>query len=89
MFTWVADADNIEFGIRLYRSTLFNKFIDEYPDYKKWLSNKKFSQWIDSYVKNNNYESEKGKDMTGRYILIENNVKKNKSINFNEILGEF
>ena len=88
-YEWVADADNIEFGIRLYRSTLFNKFIDEYPDYKKWLSNKKFSQWIDSYVKNNNYESEKGKDMTGRYILIENNVKKNKSINFNEILGEF
>jgi hypothetical protein len=29
--------------------TYFNNFIDEYQDFKKWLTRKKFNIWIQKY----------------------------------------
>lgn len=71
-FEFVNEAENIEYNTRIYKNTLFSKFIDEYPDFKKWLSNKKFWQWIDIFIKNEKYKQEVGRDAIGRYILIKN-----------------
>ena len=70
-YEWVSDAKNIQFGIKLYKSTIFQEFIDEYPDFKKWLSNKKFWQWMSVFIKSTKYELTEGKDMSGRYVVIE------------------
>lgn len=70
-YEWINEDGNIVLGDRIYKSMLFQTFIDEYPDYKKWLSNKKFWQWMSIYVKSNNFNHQEGKDMNGRYIVIE------------------
>ena len=69
-YEFVNESDNIEFNTRIYKSSIFQKFIDEYPDFKKWLSNKRFWQWMEIYTKNYNYKSEQGKDISGRWINI-------------------
>jgi hypothetical protein len=69
-YEWCHEEDNIEFNARLYKSTLFNRFIEEYPDFKKWLSQKKFWQWIDIYISHYKYDVIKSRDITGRYIEI-------------------
>lgn len=69
-YEWISDNKNIHFNIKLYKSTIFNEFIEEYPDFKKWLSNKKFWQWMAVYSKSTKNEIEEGKDMNGRYVII-------------------
>jgi hypothetical protein len=69
-YEWISDNKNIHFDVKLYKSTIFNEFIEEYPDFKKWLSNKKFWQWMGVYIKSTKFDMEEGKDMIGRYIII-------------------
>lgn len=57
-------------GNRIYRTPVFNSFIEEYPDFKKWLSQKKFALWIETYGKEMGYEVEKGKSIEGRYTIF-------------------
>ena len=72
-YEWINEPENLEFNIRIYKRTLFNTFIEEYPDFKKWLSNKRFWQWVDIFTKQNNYTTETGKDMTGRWFSVSKN----------------
>lgn len=64
---------------RIYKTQKFNEFIDEYPDFKKYLSQKKFSQWIESYAKFKGLTTEKGKDPEGRWVVIKSNINKDVS----------
>ncbi|MEK9170840.1 MAG: hypothetical protein AAB789_00800, partial [Patescibacteria group bacterium] len=41
-----------------------------YPDFKKWLSQKKFSQWLDSYAKFNGLQMKVGKSQEGRWFEL-------------------
>ena len=72
-YEWVNESDVITFNNRIGISYLFNEFINEYKDYQKWLSNKKFNQWIETYCKFNGFELEKGRSQDGRWIVIKNN----------------
>lgn len=72
-YEWVNEEENITFNERMPKVSLYNSFIEEFPDMKKWLSNKKFSQWIESYAKFNKFEMEKGRSqLEGRWIIIKN-----------------
>jgi hypothetical protein len=74
-YEWVNEDDNIQHNVRIYKTTLFDRFLEEYPDYKKWLSQKKFWQWVDVYCQHNKFDIEKGRDMSGRFIQINTYVK--------------
>ena len=74
-YEWVNEEDNIQHNVRIYKTTLFDRFLEEYPDYKKWLSQKKFWQWVDVYCQHNKFDIEKGRDMSGRFIQINTYVK--------------
>jgi hypothetical protein len=69
-YEWVNEDDNIKLDERIYKGVLFNAFIEEYPDFKKWLSNKKFWQWVNIYIKSNNFNVNDGRDLVGRYVII-------------------
>lgn len=68
-YEW-ADDTNLPMDELLYKSDMFESFISEFPDYKKYLTQKRFSNWIESYVKHNNYILEKGKNNGIRWIKI-------------------
>lgn len=74
-YEWVNEEDNIQFNSRIYKSALFETFLQEYPDYKKWLSQKKFWQWMDVFAEYNKYAIDKGRDVGGRYIQIMTHAK--------------
>jgi len=70
-YEWVNEDENIIYNERIPKAQLFNTFIEEFPDFKKWLSNKKFSQWIESFAKFNNLELSKGRSqLEGRWIEL-------------------
>lgn len=77
-YEWVNEDNVLTFNERLSKAHLFNEIKTEYPDLAKWLSAKKFSQWLESYCKYKCFEYETGKDqINGRYIFIKNESNNN------------
>ncbi len=58
---------------------LYEMFINEYHDFKKWLTQKRFSQWIDSFSKYYKFNIIAGKTSGERWIKI---------IDGNEVIDE-
>lgn len=73
---WVND-NNIELDIVLYKNELFNNFIEEYQDFKKFLTQKKFTSWLDNYAKFNKLEKLAGKTNNQRWIKFSKTKIKN------------
>jgi hypothetical protein len=46
---WVKDKENVMHNDRLEKSVYFTNFTNDYQDYKKWLTNKKFNIWVQKY----------------------------------------
>ena len=67
-YEWSQDQDNIQMNIRLDKNELFVKFTSEYQDFKKWLSQKKFTQWLDHFGKYYNVDFEHGRTHSMRFI---------------------
>lgn len=68
---WASD-DNIKIGTRIYKKEVYNQFIEEYPDFKKWLTMKRLTQWISRYGEHLGHKVSSGRSQDGRWILIEN-----------------
>lgn len=67
---WVQDAENIRHNTRLYKGTIFENFTNEYPDFKKFLSQKKFKKWLELYAAFNFANYTEGKSIDGRWFEI-------------------
>jgi len=65
---WV--NENLPIGDKIYQADKFNEFTEEYSDYKKWLTKKKFKQWIDAFAKYLGKNSQDGRDLNGRFTTI-------------------
>lgn len=70
-YEW-ANKETLKEDERLNKSMVFNTFLEEYPDFKKFnLSQKRFWMWIEKYCSFNNIELIKGQDTMGqRYIEL-------------------
>ena len=55
-FDWVKERDNVPHNDRLDKKFYFDKFIEEYPDFKKWLTRKKFNIWVQKFCSFMKYE---------------------------------
>lgn len=42
--------DNLSIGIKIEKNVIFENFISEYTDFKRWLSKKKFNIWCQKYA---------------------------------------
>lgn len=59
-FEWASDKSNLKLNLRNDKVTDFNNFIDEYKDFQKWLTRKKFNIWIQKYSNYMGYEYKSG-----------------------------
>ena len=49
-YEWISsDNENFEMNARHDKSSKFDSFTNEYQDYKKSLSRKRFQQWVEKY----------------------------------------
>lgn len=69
-FEWIKDTDNCPYNIRNEKQQYFVKFTEEYQDFKKWLTRKKFNIWIHKYCTFMNYEYLEGNTNGQRWFVI-------------------
>lgn len=70
-YEW-ASPETIKMNERLNKAFIYNSFLEDYPDWKRFnLSQKRFWYWVDKYCDFKNYQVNKGQDSMGqRYIEI-------------------
>jgi hypothetical protein len=49
-YEWVEDLENFRIGIKNDKVGKFVEFTEQYQDYKKWLSRKRFNIWVKKYA---------------------------------------
>jgi hypothetical protein len=70
-FEWTnpeSDEKNIVINERIYRNDSYLAFIEEFSDLKKWLTQRRFSAWMDSFGKHYGFDVKKGKSNGVRWI---------------------
>jgi hypothetical protein len=55
-FDFIKENDNVPRNTRNDKKFYFDKFIEEYPDFKKWLTRKKFNIWVQKFCSFMAYE---------------------------------
>lgn len=66
---FVEFMEEVEFGIKIDKKVLHQKFLEIYPDYKK-LQQKTFTGWIKTYAKLKNYKYEDKKSDSERGFIL-------------------
>lgn len=69
-FEWIKDSENCPYNVRNEKQQYFVKFTEEYQDFKKWLTRKKFNIWIQKYCAFMNYEYLEGNTNGQRWFVI-------------------
>ena len=67
---FISDTENVPLNIRHDKSEFFQVFINEYKDYQKWLSRKRFNIWIQKYASFADLEFLQGKSMNLKWFVI-------------------
>lgn len=75
---WIKETDCINEGYQLSKNYVFDKFIDENKDYKQWLKQKRFTQWIKRYCEFYGKIYTEGNTNGSRWFMIESDSKPNK-----------
>jgi len=70
-YEWSSDRENLPHNFRIDKTEYFTKFCNEYQDFKKFLSQRKFTQWLESYAKYYNLKYISGRTNTTRWIDFE------------------
>jgi len=67
---WISDKDNFPHNVRKDKSITFDAFINEYKDFQKWLTRKRFTIWVQKYA--NFIDAEYDSDITNgmRWFMI-------------------
>lgn len=69
-FVEFMEEKQIEIGNRYIKVDLFNEFIKEYPDFNKWLKQKRFKIWIDLYATYKGLTTEHGVSLSERWVIF-------------------
>lgn len=49
-YEWISDRQNLPLNTRNDKAIYYNNFINEYKDFQKWLTRKKFNIWVQKYA---------------------------------------
>lgn len=69
-YEWITDSENFTIDVRNNKSESFNNFIEDYTDYKKWLTKKKFNLWVQKYASFKGLEYKEGNSNGQRWFSI-------------------
>lgn len=67
-YEWSQEVENIPINYRKAKNEMFYKFLEDYPDFKKWLTQKRFSTWLDLFGKFKGYEVVSNRSASTRYV---------------------
>lgn len=67
-YEWSQDRENLPYNVRLDKNEYYLRFMGEYQDFKKWLSQKRFTQWLDAYAKFYDVKATHGRTHSMRYV---------------------
>lgn len=81
-YEWISDQENCPQNIRNDKQQYFNKFTEEYQDFKKWLTRKKFNIWIQKYCNFINLNYTDGNSNGFRWFMIGNESEEDNDIAF-------
>jgi len=76
---WISDVDNFPINERNDKSAMFTNFVNEYKDYQKWLSRKKFHIWISKYANFIDGKFSQGNSNGMKWFMIESDKYKQPS----------
>jgi len=69
-YEFTNDAEHMPLNIRIYNQKIFEDFISEYPDFKKFLTRRRFKAWVDLYAKHKGIEIKHERDSHGVYFEL-------------------
>jgi len=72
LYEWAEDRDNLKLNNREPKKESFDAFINEYKDFNKWLTRKKFNIWMQKYATFKGYEFDQGSSNGLRWFSISN-----------------
>jgi hypothetical protein len=67
---WISDGEHFPINKRNNKVEMFDGFILEYPDFKKWLTRKRFNIWVQKYASFKNFVFEQGNTNGIRWFQI-------------------
>jgi hypothetical protein len=70
-YEWSQDRENLPHNFRIDKTEYFTKFCSEYQDFKKFLSQRKFTQWLESYGRYYELKHTSGRTNSTRWIEFE------------------
>lgn len=73
---WINDEQNVNRNDFIDKTVAFNNFIEDYVDFKRWLTRKKFNIWVQKYCSFINCEYSEGTSQGMRWFMIKDNNKK-------------
>jgi len=66
-YEWTKDG-KIETNVNIVKAVKFEEFVSDFPDFKKFLSRKRFTQWLEKYGEYKGYETISGNTLGQRWI---------------------
>ena len=72
---WIGDNDNVGRNCRLEKKLYYDNFVEEYQDFKKWLTRKKFNIWIQKYCSYMDYGYNDGHSASSHWFVIKTDDK--------------
>ena len=69
-YEWTEGDDGIRYNKRLNKKELYESFIEEYNDLKRWLTQKRFSMWLDQLAAFKGIKILKGKTNGMRWVEL-------------------
>lgn len=70
---FMKDKDNFVLNERHNKKQVFDAFVEEYNDFKKWLTRKKFNIWVKKYADYNDFKFDEGNTSGNRWFILESN----------------
>jgi hypothetical protein len=80
-YEFIKDPEVVLQNERLDKKIIFDKFVEEYPDFKKWLTRKKFNLWVQKYCSFMGFEYISDTSNGMQWFIIKNGVVKEEEDN--------
>lgn len=73
---WISDIENFPYNFRKDKTQAFDSFVNEYQDFKKWLSRKRFAIWVNKYANFIGADYKSGNSNGIRWFMIQTDENK-------------
>ena len=69
-YEWASDKENLPIGVRNDKVLYFDNFTNEYKDFNKWLTRKRFNIWVKKYANYKGLKYDDGTSNGQRWFIL-------------------